>query len=164
MTIKKVETPLARKSKLWLLALALLALALPFRAWAVLGGGVRSVQDDQVHMQGALRITNAQAFTVHEIRAPQGTVVREYVSPAGKVFGVAWEGPLLPDLRQVLGEHFDHFTQAVEAARASRHGHGSLVIQLPGLVVESTGHMRSFQGRAYIPETLPEGVHADAIR
>jgi Protein of unknown function (DUF2844) len=164
MTIKKVETLLTGKSKLWLLAIGLLALALPLRAAAALGGDVRTVQDDQVHMQGALRITNAQGFTVHEIRAPQGTVVREYVSPAGKVFGVAWEGPFLPDLRQVLGENFDRFTQAVEATRANRHGHGPLLIELPGLVVESTGHMRSFQGKGYIPETLPEGVHADAIR
>jgi hypothetical protein len=36
-------------------------------------------------------------------RRPEGTSVRRYVSPAGKVVAVAWKGPVMPDLRQVLG-------------------------------------------------------------
>ena len=65
------------------------------------------VQSDRVKMRGALlRITATGSSTVHEIQASSGTVVREFISPAGKVFGVAWEGPWLPDLREMLGMYF----------------------------------------------------------
>ena len=53
-----------------------------------------------------MRVTSSDTYTVHEMRASTGTTVREYVSASGKVFGVAWEGPTLPDLRQVLGVYF----------------------------------------------------------
>jgi hypothetical protein len=130
-------------------------------AFAVLGGDVASVQADQAHMKGTLRVANTAAYTVHEIQTPSGTLVREYVSPAGKVFGVAWQGPWLPDLRQLLGPYFEPYTQA---AQARRTGHGPLRVELPGAVVHSAGHMRSFVGNAYIPDLLPSGVHAEDIR
>jgi hypothetical protein len=144
--------------------IALLALALPFPAPASLGGDMTTVQADQMHMQGTLRSTNTQTYTVHEIQAPNGVAVREFVSPAGKVFGVAWQGPAHPDLQQVLGTYFDQFTQAVQTERAHRSGHGPLVIQTPGLVVELGGHMRAFVGKVYVPQMMPAGVRAEEIR
>jgi Protein of unknown function (DUF2844) len=139
----------------------LLALLIfPCVAFAALGGDVNSVQGDVAHLKGALRVTNATAYAVHEIRTSSGTVVKEYVSPQGKVFAVAWHGPFLPDLQQVLGPYFARVQMQTQGAR---RGRGPLVIQQPDLVVQSTGHMRSFQGKAYLPELLPEGVSADAI-
>jgi hypothetical protein len=113
-------------------------------------------------MRASLRITRGAAFAVHELQAPTGHVVREYVSPSGTVFGVAWQGPSKPDLRQLLGTHFDEFIQASD--QMQRHGHGPLVIQLPGLVVVSAGHMRAFSGKAYVTQMLPERVRAEAIQ
>jgi Protein of unknown function (DUF2844) len=144
--------------------IALIALALSFPASASLGGDMTTVQADQMHMQGTLRSTNTQAYTVHEIHAPNGVAVREFVSPAGKVFGVAWQGPAHPDLQQVLGTYFDQFTQAVQAERARHSGHGPLLIQTPGLVVQLGGHMRAFAGRVYVPQMMPAGVRAEEIR
>ena len=72
-------------------------------AFAALGEPASSVQADQAHMQGTLRTTQAQAYTIHEIRAATGTNVREYVSSSGRVFAVAWQGPWPPDMRQILG-------------------------------------------------------------
>src|ERR1700722_19006066 len=40
------------------------------------------------------------------IEAPDETVVDEYVSPAGTVFAVAWHGPFVPDMQQILGSYF----------------------------------------------------------
>jgi hypothetical protein len=67
-------------------------------------------------------------------------------------------------LRQLLGAYFDQYAQAVQAQRAERHGHGPVLIQQPGLVVQITGHMRSFRGRAYLPPMLPAGVHSEDLR
>jgi hypothetical protein len=66
---------------------------------------------------------------------PLGTVVREYVSPDGKVFGIAWNGPTMPDLRQLMGEHFDHYVQAV----AKRGMRGPVHLDEPELVVRRAG-------------------------
>jgi len=144
--------------------LLFLALSLPAVAFAALGGNESSVQDDQAQMRASLRITHAAAYAIHELQAPTGHVVREYVAPSGMVFAIAWHGPSKPDLHQLLGVHFDEFMQVAEAAQAKRRGHGPLVVNLPGMVVVSGGHMRAFSGRAYLPQSLPEGVNADAIQ
>lgn len=132
--------------------------------WAVLGGDAASIEADQVHMQGTRRTTVAQAFTVHEIQAASGVTVREYVAPSGQVFAVVWQGPWLPDLRQLLGKYFDRYVEGQRVQNVSLMGRRPLQIEQPGLVVQSGGHPRSFEGRAYVPELLPAGVGLDAIR
>jgi hypothetical protein len=132
---------------------------------AALGGDVSTIQSDRVRMKGALlRVTSTGAYTLHEMRAASGTTVREFVSPAGTVFGVAWQGPSVPDLRQLLGTYFEPYMQAAQAAQKARSGHGPLVIEQPGFVVERSGHQRAFAGRAYVPQLLPAGVLPDVIR
>ena len=150
------------KSKLWLITAATVVLLSPF-AFAGLGEDVTSIQADQAQMQASLRTTQTSAYTLHEIQAPTGVIVREYVS-AGKIFAVAWEGPWPPDMRQVLASYFGQYEQAAQAQLNSRSARRPFMLQLPGLVVQSGGHMRSFAGRAYIPEALPPGVSAEAIR
>lgn len=133
-------------------------------AFAGLGEDVSSVQSDRAHMQGALRITQAQAYAVHEIQSPNGTVVREYVSASGKVFAVAWQGSWLPDMRQILAGYFESYQRAAQTQQTMRLGRRPLMIQQPGLVVQSGGHMRSFVGRAYVPDMLPQGVDVEKIQ
>ena len=152
-----------------LLAAAALVMFLPaLPAWAALGGGVATVQADQIHMQGTLRQTATASYTVHEIQSSSGIVVREYVASvgesAGKVFAVAWQGPWPPDLHQLLGIYFDQYVQAAKAQSAARVGRRPLVIDEPGFVVELRGHPRSFFGRAYLPGQLPSGIRAEDIR
>jgi hypothetical protein len=145
------------------LASAMLIMALP--AFAALGEDASSVQADQARMQANLRTTQTPAYTVHEIQAPTGIIVREYVSPAtGKVFGVVWQGPWPPDMRQILGSYFTQYQQAAQTQATSHAGRRPLAIEQPGLVVHAGGHMRSFAGQAYIPEMLPQGISAGAIR
>ena len=141
------------------LGLSLLAVA-P-NAEAALGGTEATVRADQAQMSMTLRTMPAARFTMHELTAASGTTVREYVSPAGVVFGVAWQGPSLPDLRQLLGVHFDQY---VDAAAARRTRRAPVRVELPGLVVQSSGHMRAFAGKAYLPQGLPQGVVANEIQ
>jgi Protein of unknown function (DUF2844) len=63
-----------------------------------------------------------------------------------------------------MGAYFDQFSQAEEAQRVQRRGHGPVLIQQAGLVVQISGHMRSFVGRAYLPQMLPAGVHSEDIQ
>jgi hypothetical protein len=154
---------LRRYAPIWLAGLAIyIIIPCAPGARAELGGTVSSIRADQENMKGAARTIPAVSFTVHEIQTPTGTVVREFVSPGGTVFGVAWEGPWMPDLRQLLGSYFDQFVQAAQTSR--RRGRGPLFIRENGLVVQTGGHARSFFGRAYLEPMLPPNVSAEEIK
>lgn len=150
----------------FLFALGILAAtcAFSFAAHASLGGDMASVRDDQAKMQGTLRTTSKDSYDVHEIQSTSGVVLREYVSRSGTVFGIAWQGRTHPDLRQVLGAAYDQYVKAVDAQRAQRHGRGPLLIQVPGLVVQTGGHMGALTGMAYLPQMMPAGVRAEDIQ
>ena len=156
----------AHRRKPWLalvgLAFQMLAVCLP--AMASLGGDVTSVQDDLAKMKGSVQVHATADYTVHEITTSGRTVVREYVSPAGKVFAVAWQGPFMPDLGQILGTYLEQYAAAVKANRDPHARRRPLNIQEPGLVVQSSGHVRAYFGRAYVPDMLPQGVSAEVIR
>ena len=116
-------------------------LALSANVSATLGRDASTVDADRVRMQGALlRIARNDAYTVHELRSASGTTVREYVSSNGTVFAVAWQGPWLPDLRQMLGPYFDDYQRALQSTTAKRRARGSLTVELPDLTVQMTGH------------------------
>ncbi len=130
-------------------------------ALVALGGDGTSVQADLARMKGALRITSSAGFTVHEITTSYGTVVREYLTPADKVFAVSWHGPVIPDLRQMLGGYYGQYEQAASAPHPGGHRH--LAIERPGLVVQSSGRMRVFYGRAWAPDLLPQSFSVSDI-
>jgi Protein of unknown function (DUF2844) len=139
-----------------LLAGAVLAAALsPCIADAGLGQAETSVQTDAVRLKGSIKATQYIGYQVQEIQMPSGTLVREFVATNGTVFAVAWNGPAVPNLRQILGQYFDNF---VAAAQAKHAGHHHLQIQQSDLVLQAGGHMRAFSGRAYLPQAVPAGV------
>ena len=143
-----------------LAAVAGVAAAFALPAAASLGGDEATVAADHTVLEGKMKVARVQRYAVHEIAAPSGTVVREFVSPAGKVFAVSWSGPTMPDLRQVLGPYFDTYVAAVQQRKAR----GPVNVVLPGLVVHSGGRMRAFAGKAYLPDAVPAGVQSEEIR
>ena len=144
-----------------LLALVVVLLLATVPGWAVLGEYANSVTTDQQHMRAQLSEKVRQGYSVKELRSADGKTVKEYVSPAGLVFGVSWQGPFMPDLHQLLGSYY---TQLQQAAQAQRRRRGPLVIRTKNLVLFSGGHMRSFQGAAYVPSLLPANVSAEVVR
>jgi len=144
----------------WAAAAAALCM-FPGVALAALGGEEASVEADLVRLQGVASVRQAQHYATHEIAQPGGVSVRQYVSPAGKVFAVAWQGPAMPDLRQLLGPYFDTYVAAAQAKRVKRT---PVVIRESSLVVISGGHPRAFSGRAYVPDLVPQGVDAEALK
>lgn len=147
--------PRSLRARSWrVLSVLALAWVVSRPAAAMLGGNLASLDADQAALAASEQVTDATGYRIYALTMAGGTVVREYVSPAGTVFALSWEGPLLPDLRQLLG---DYFTQYSEAAQAQHRGHAHLAIHRAHLVVESDGRLRAFAGRAYLPEQLPAG-------
>lgn len=129
--------------------------------WAVLGEYENSVTVDQQRMSAQLHQTAHQGYSIKQLSTADGRTVREYISPAGLVFGIAWQGPTMPDLQQLLGSYFGQLKRAAQARR--RRG-GPLVVQTKDFVLVSGGHMRAFHGFAYAPNLLPAGVPREVIR
>jgi hypothetical protein len=142
-----------------LLLITLFAAACP--GFGALGAGEESVAADQTRFRAERRVITARDYNVHEISRGDGTLIREYVSPAGNVFGVSWKGPTIPDLSQLLGSSFAEFRDRVPKGPAHRR---AAVVRSGDLVVESTGHMRAFYGRAYLNSMLPSGVTQEVVQ
>lgn len=134
---------------------------LSYNAHATLGGSVTSVESDRKILSAAKRATNFRAnFTVHEMDS-RSTVVREYVSPSGTVFAIAWNGSQ-PDLSQLLGSYAEQYSHALRETKR-QPGVRRLRVKAAGVVVETWGHMRNLRGRAYAPALIPSGVSLNEI-
>ena len=130
-------------------------------ALAALGEYEGSVALDQQVMRGELREEVHSGYKLHQIITPEGAVIREYVAPDGKVFGISWRAHVLPNLSQLLGSYFPRVQQA---AQARNQRGGPLVIQTVDFVYFSGGRMMNFHGSAFVPGLLPKNVTAGVVR
>jgi hypothetical protein len=147
--------------KYWVISLAAALALIPVTANATLGEAESSVALDSQQLQSSVKMSERGTYRVHELQLASGTLVREFAAPNGTVFAVAWKGPSLPNLRQTLGRYFDSYTAGAEA---NRLGHTHMQFEQDGLVVEASGHMRAFTGRAYLPQAVPAGTSLDEVR
>ncbi len=135
-------------------------------AHASLGGDPSSIETDRMVMRAEhaakQTLSSDGSYTVHETTLPSGTLVRQYVSSAGVVFAVTWKGPHIPNLQQILGDHFK--TLVTHQTKQTLVGHRSISHHAADLVIESSGHPRSFVGRAYLPTALPAGITPQDIQ
>jgi len=133
------------------------------QAQATLGESVNSITLDRKALPAVRRATTVRnGYTVHEI-ASDSTVVREYVSPSGIVFGIAWNGLIHPDLTQLLGAYAGEYQEALRQT-PRQLGRRRLQVKTNRVVVEKWGHMRNLQGRTYAPDLIPPGVNIDEIK
>lgn len=133
-------------------------------SFAELNGDVSSIQTDREHMGGALSSRPSFGSTTYEIRDPNGNVIREFVSPAGRVFAVAWEGRFIPEMDRLLGGVFQEYSRAVHSEYPSHNWRQPLFIRTSTLSFESGGHMGWYYGRAYVPSEAPNDFPIEEIR
>jgi len=132
--------------------------------WAVLGESDDSIASDEKALsavRGAAAVRNG--YTVHEIQSDLNTV-REFVSPSGVVFGIAWNGRGIPDLTPLLGSYAGEYKDALKRTPREPGRRPYSVVKTDRVVVEKWGHMRNLQGRAYAPALIPPGVSVDEIK
>jgi hypothetical protein len=152
-----------RPFKLGLLVLALGGAMMVRPARASLGGDAASVAADAVDLHGVSHATLLQQYEIREITNDNGMLVREFLNRNGVVFAVSWSGPVVPDLRTLLGASFDSYLEQLSALRHPGT-HRSLRLASSALVVESGGHMRAYSGRAYLPLLVPAAASPANLR
>lgn len=146
--------------------LLILAILLSPSAHAALGGNVEAVTTNAnsgiVARKQQRNTIPSNGYSIHESTSEAGTSVREYAQQ-GVVFAVAWSGPSLPNLQQLLGNYFPQFKNAMKQRR-DQGIRGPVMLKQDDLVVESRGHMRDFRGRAYVPGLLPPHISIEEIQ
>ncbi|MBF0592799.1 MAG: DUF2844 domain-containing protein [Nitrospirae bacterium] len=155
------------KTRLYATLVGLIVLGVVFlpcrEVQATLGGSVDSVGSDREALSAVKRAAQVyNGYTVVEIVSPANTV-REYISPAGIVFGIAWNGLSHPDLKQLLGCYSGEYEKTLQQT-PRKHGIRRIQIKTDRTVVEKWGHMRNLKGRAYVPDLIPSGVNIDEIK
>lgn len=146
-----------KSAGLWLMLMT--AGLLPGIASATLGAAETSVQGDGQQMKGTIKSMAYSGYRVHEIELPSGTVVREFVNADGIVFAVAWSGRSVPNLSQTLGTYFTTYVTEAKTNTSRHH----FAVRHADFIAESTGHMRHFVGRAYLPQAVPAGVSLEDL-
>lgn len=97
---------------------------------------------------------------MRQYETPRGVTLRAYASADGTVFGLAWHGISPPDLRQLLGSHYEEYRAAAQQVRRR----GPVTITAGDLVVQLGGHMRDLHGRAYLSDAIPALLSAAVVR
>ncbi|MBV8618537.1 MAG: DUF2844 domain-containing protein [Curvibacter sp.] len=135
-----------------------LCLAGQVPAHAALGGAPETGPSASARFNARLAHQSAAAYSLNTLNAADGGVVREYISPQGLVFAVAWQGPWRPDLNQLLGaaRYQDYVAQARSQTQTS--GRQPVRLVRSDLVIHSEGHAGAFTGLAYLPDQIPAGV------
>lgn len=153
---------MSRRPIVSLAACLLLGFATP--GHAVLGGNEADIPAEAAIASLQMRplVLRAGRYRLHEMRDDATrTLVRQYSRPDGKIFGVAWEGAVKPDLSQVLGPYYTRYIDAVQAAGRSR---GTRRIVGSDFMIVVSGHMRHFAGAAWLPGLTPANVDPAEIR
>jgi hypothetical protein len=130
-------------------------------AWAVLGEDVSTVNADVQALGGQHVMVAKVGYNMHKITTSDGSVVNEFVSPAGTVFGVSWTAHFMPNLHQLLGTHLADLQQGQVTHRVPRR---AITIQSDNFVFSSVGHLRFFRGRAYVPGLVPANLTPEVVQ
>lgn len=132
-------------------------------AWATLGQYEGSVSVDQQNLRSQDRVQSYQTYKVHQLTTANGTVVREFISPNGMVFGVAWQAPFMPDVKQLLGSYVNSLQNATPADTRV-HDRRAMVVKTSDFIYVSGGHMRFYRGHAFVPSLVPSNVSVEVVR
>lgn len=148
------------------ICLGLLTISLPAAsgpACAALGEGVDSIAKDRKTLRAVKRPLSKRAHYTIEHMVSDANEVREFFTPSGVVFAIAWNGLVPPDLTPLLGSYAAEYRDAKQQL-PRRHGQRRTQVKTDRVVVETWGHMRNLHGRAYAPALVPEGVNLDEIK
>jgi hypothetical protein len=146
------------------IAVGLTASLTSLPTWAALGGTADSVQTDAASLNSRVAPradVQSTAYSVQRLSQDNGTVIDEYLSPAGTVFALHWRGPRPPDLKPLLGSYYVEYQNYY----SQPHVHTSHVrIEGTNLRYAAGGHMRAYWGTAWVPTLVPAGLNTGDLK
>jgi len=138
--------------------ICILLLSLPIFAKAELGGNLAGITQEQKTFGSSLTYSPQSNYTIYIQSISPDLVIKEYVSSSGNIFGVAWKGSTLPNFQILLGNYYSNYLSA------QQQNPRSVFLQDNNLVIESSGVMGGYIGRAFLPKQVPTGLAPTAIQ
>jgi len=138
--------------------ICILLLSLPIFAKAELGGNLTGITQEQKTFGSSLTSSPQSNYTIYIQSISPDLVIKEYVSSSGNIFGVAWKGSTLPNFQILLGNYYSNYLSA------QQQNPRSVFLQDNNLVIESSGVMGGYIGRAFLPKQVPTGLAPTAIQ
>ena len=128
-------------------------------AHAGLGDAMPSAKRAAISAQATT--TSMPGYDRTETTTADGNSIREYAARDGTVFAVDFSGPTMPDLKAVLGTHYDRYVAAATARRGSHH---VVSFSTDDAVITIVKLPRGFSGHAHLPAAVPAGVDVQTLR
>jgi hypothetical protein len=119
---------------------------------AMVSGNLANTPDVVIHQADNPAVQWNESTDTSQIR------VRQYVSAAGQVYAISWNGPAAPDLTALLGAWSGIYRQEALAALPTAPSLHASRVDRSDVVVETAVRLRSFSGRAWLPGAIPAGV------
>ena len=123
-----------------------------------------STSTSQARLVASTSSINNSTYTDNVSTLESGVVIHEYSRADGTVFAVAWKGPMMPDMQQLLGTYFSKFLGARSSASAPTGGLSQLNSTQSDLVVHSSGRLGAFGGQIYVPSLVPAGLNVEQLQ
>lgn len=134
------------------------------RCFATLGADADSIVNDRTKL--ALDRSEPKKFSNFkaEEMVAKGLRVRQFVSPSGRVFALAWSGRVDSQLPQLLGS-YSKDVQEYEQAHPKRAGRIPYRrVDAGRVVLEFWDTLRKVEGKAIVPALAPANVTAKDIQ
>ncbi len=126
-------------------------------AHAALGGDASTADLDAKILATAKTVSRHGKYTIHEMNE-RSVRIREFQNSSNSLFAVSWRGSTHPDLKTLLGAHYETFQNAYGAAKKN-HPHGGMMIgEVGNLHFEIGGRMMAVHGRVWLKDQVPSGM------
>jgi hypothetical protein len=150
-------------SKSSLSALALAVLMMPGLSFAGLGAYEGGIDGEGIKMRAFRSKSVTPQYAMHEMKSADGSRVRQYAAPNGRIFAVTWNTQYKPDMNALLGLSHDSYAAAVKEV-AKRGGiQRSMRHDTNDLYVQSNSHLHFFSGYAYLKSQTPQGFNKNTL-
>lgn len=157
MTSEKSTFKLGLKRDLTTSAIVFLVTLLPCLSFAGLGDVDGSIERDRVKMRASHVVVIKPQYSIHDLKTPDGSRVRQYVSLNGQVFAVTWSTQYKPDMSSLLGNSFGSYDAATQAAGSRGGIQRQMRHETQDLYVQANSHLNIFSGSAYLKSASPQG-------
>lgn len=142
----------------------LLVCILPNLSVATLGEGAASITNDNNALAARVSQVVPQSLSNNKyqtsiIKTSNNITLKEFLAN-GKVFAITWNGPVYPDLKQLLGTYFPQMKTATKAMNDLT----SLRLNGQDFVFLQSGLPGMLSGLAYVPSLVPAGVNVFELK
>jgi hypothetical protein len=149
------------------LSVLALGIIISFSSFSFDGLGNKSTATSQTDAKVALKssnnlnasTTNIAKFSTNIIQ-DNGTIIKEFIRTDGVIFGVSWQGQIVPDLSALLGNYSQLLSQTKNPDTVNHRTYNK---QIDNFIIHKTSIGRLNAGFAFLQDLLPDNFDTNSF-